>query len=73
MFCLIIVEIESGRFLIRIHNTDFIHDTVSFPAAFISGELQANRNTIKKHLQNLVKIGRLVKHGKGRGADYSPF
>jgi hypothetical protein len=34
MFCLIIVEIESGRFLIRIHNTDFIHDTVSFPAAF---------------------------------------
>jgi Fic family protein len=35
--------------------------------AFISEELRANRNTIKKHLQNLVGIGRLVKHGKGRG------
>jgi Fic family protein len=41
--------------------------------AFVSGELTANRNTIKKHLQNLVKVGRLVKHGKGRGAYYSPF
>ena len=41
--------------------------------AFITNELQANRNTVKKHLQNLVKIGRLVKHGKGRGAYYSPF
>ena len=41
--------------------------------AFISGELKANRNTIKKHLQYLVKIGRLVKHGKGRGSYYSPF
>jgi predicted HTH transcriptional regulator len=41
--------------------------------AFISGELQANRNTVKKHLQNLVKVGRLVKHGKGRGIYYSPF
>ena len=41
--------------------------------AFISGELQANRNTVKKHFQKLVKVGRLVKHGKGRGAYYSPF
>jgi predicted HTH transcriptional regulator len=41
--------------------------------AFISSELQANRNTIKKHLQNLVKVGRLLKHGKGRGVYYSPF
>ena len=41
--------------------------------AFISGELKANRNTIKKHLQNLVRVGRLVKHGKGRGAYYSLF
>ncbi len=41
--------------------------------AFISEELKANRNTIKKHLQNLVRIGRLVKHGKGRGVYYSPF
>jgi Fic family protein len=41
--------------------------------AFVSGELRANRNTIKKHLQYLVKIGRLVKHGKGRGSYYSPF
>jgi len=41
--------------------------------AFISAELKANRNTIKKHLQNLVSLGRLVKHGKGRGTYYSPF
>jgi predicted HTH transcriptional regulator len=41
--------------------------------AFISSELQANRNTVKKHLQKLVKIDRLVKHGKGRGAHYSPY
>ena len=41
--------------------------------AFISSELRANRNTVKKHLQNLVKIGRLVKHGNGRGAYYSTF
>ena len=41
--------------------------------AFLSEELKANRNTIKKHLQNLVRIGRLVKHGKGRGVYYSPF
>jgi Fic family protein len=33
--------------------------------AFLTGELKANRNTIKKHLQKLVKFGRLVKHGKG--------
>jgi Fic family protein len=41
--------------------------------AFISRELRANRNTIKKHLQYLVKVGRLVKHGRGRGSYYSPF
>lgn len=41
--------------------------------AFITNELQANRNTVKKHLQNLVKSGRLVKYGKGRGSYYSPF
>lgn len=41
--------------------------------AFITNELQANRNTVKKHLQNLVKSGRLIKHGKGRGSYYSPF
>ena len=41
--------------------------------AFIVNELQANRNTVKKHLQNLVKNGRLMKYGKGRGSYYSPF
>jgi Fic family protein len=41
--------------------------------ALISDELKANRNTIKKHLQNLARVGRLVKHGKGRGSYYSPF
>jgi len=47
------------------------HSRIS--VAFIANEIQANRNTVKKHLQNLVKLGRLVKHGKGRGAYYSPF
>ena len=41
--------------------------------AFIANELQANRNTVKKHLQNLVRSGRLMKYGKGRGSYYSPF
>ena len=41
--------------------------------AFIVNELQANRNTVKKHLQNLVKNGQLMKYGKGRGSYYSPF
>ena len=41
--------------------------------SFISSELQANRNTVKKHIQQLVKIGRLVRHGKGRGTYYSSF
>ena len=49
------------------------NDHSRITVAFITNELQANRNTVKKHLQNLVKIGRLVKHGKGRGAYYSPF
>jgi Fic family protein len=41
--------------------------------AFLSGELRANRNTVKKHLQRLVQIGRLVQYGKGRGTYYSPY
>jgi Fic family protein len=41
--------------------------------AFLTGELKANRNTIKKHLQRLVEFDRLVKHGKGRGTYYSPY
>lgn len=38
--------------------------------AVISRELRVNRNTVKKHLQRLVTIGRLVKHGKGRETCY---
>ena len=48
------------------------NDHSRITVAFITNELQANRNTVKKHLQNLVKNGRLVKHGKGRGSYYSP-
>ena len=40
---------------------------------FISTALEANRNTVKKHIQQLVKNGQLVRHGKGRGAYYSPY
>ena len=41
--------------------------------AFISAALEANRNTVKKHVRQLVKSGRLVRHGKGRGTYYSPY
>jgi Fic family protein len=47
------------------------HGRVSI--AFISAALEANRNTVKKHVQQLVKNGQLVKHGKGRGTYYSPY
>jgi Fic family protein len=41
--------------------------TVSFSAKTLS----ANRNTIKKHVQHLGRAGKLVLHGKGRGAFYT--
>jgi Fic family protein len=41
--------------------------------AFLTKTLSANRNTIKKHLQALVREQRLVQQGKGRGTFYSPF
>ena len=41
--------------------------------AFLTKALGANRNTIKKHLQTLVREQRLVQQGKGRGTYYSPF
>ena len=40
---------------------------------FISTALKANRNTVKKHVRQLVKNGWLVRHGKGRGTYYSPY
>jgi Fic family protein len=40
---------------------------------FISTTLETNRNTVKKHVQQLVKMGQLVRHGKGRGTYYSPY
>ena len=55
----------------KIHNLAKDHGRIT--VAFISEELDANRNTVKKHLQNLVKTGRIVKQGKGRGSYYSPF
>lgn len=33
--------------------------------------LDANRNTVKKHLENLVANGQLKKHGVGRGSFYT--
>ncbi len=39
--------------------------------SFISKTLQVNRNTVKKHIQQLAKNGRLVQRGKGRGVYYS--
>ncbi|MBW1744045.1 MAG: Fic family protein [Deltaproteobacteria bacterium] len=40
--------------------------------AFLTNALGANRNTIKKHLQQLVAKQKLVRQGKGRGTFYSP-
>jgi predicted ArsR family transcriptional regulator len=40
---------------------------------FISTTLETNRNTVKKHVQQLVKMGRLVRHGKGRGPIILPI
>ena len=39
--------------------------------SFLSGTLEANRNTIKKHLQALVQKGQLDKNGQGRGTYYT--
>jgi Fic family protein len=41
--------------------------------SFVTNVLQVNRNTIKKHLQHLVRTEKIVLHGKGRGSYYSPF
>ena len=39
--------------------------------SFLVKSLSANRNTIKKHVQELNRTGRLVLHGQGRGAFYT--
>ena len=41
--------------------------------SFVTKVLQINRNTVKKHLQHLVRTEKLILHGKGRGSYYSPF
>ena len=41
--------------------------------SFVTNVLKVNRNTVKKHLQHLVRTEKLVLHGKGRGSYYSPF
>ncbi len=41
--------------------------------SFVTNVLQVNRNTVKKHLQQLVRSEKLVLHGKGRGSYYFPF
>lgn len=39
--------------------------------SFLVKVLSANRNTVKKHVQQLHRSGKLVLHGKGRGAFYT--
>jgi len=56
---------------IRILNLAKDHGRVT--VSFITTVLQINRNTVKKHLQNLVRIEKLVPHGKGRGAYYTLY
>jgi hypothetical protein len=40
---------------------------------FISTTLDANRNMVKKHVQQLVKMRQLMRHGKGRVTYYSSY
>ncbi len=56
---------------IRILNLAKEHGRVT--VSFTAEVLQVNRNTVKKHLQNLVRNGKLFLHGKGRGAYYTHF
>ena len=56
---------------IRILNLAKEHGRVT--VSFVTNVLQINRNTVKKHLQHLVRTEKLVLHGKGRGSYYSPF
>jgi len=56
---------------IRILNLAKDHGRVT--VSFVTNVLQINRNTVKKHLQHLVRTEKLVLHGKGRGSYYSPF
>jgi len=39
--------------------------------SFLVKSLSVNRNTIKKHVQELRRTGRLVLHGRGRGTFYT--
>ena len=39
--------------------------------SFLSKTLSANRNTIKKHVQQLSRAGKLVLHSKGQGTFYT--
>jgi len=56
---------------IRILNLAKEHGQVT--VSFVTNVLQINRNTVKKHLQHLVRTEKLVLHGKGRGSYYSLF
>ena len=56
---------------IRILNLAKEHGRVT--VSFVTNVLQINRNTVKKHLQHLVRTEKLVLYGKGRGSYYSPF
>ncbi len=55
----------SGRIL------DLAREHGRITVSFLVAALDANRNTIKKHLQALVKKGQLNKHGQGRGTYYT--
>ena len=56
---------------IRILNLAKEHGRIT--VSFVTNVLQINRNTVKKHLQHLVRTEKLVLYGKGRGSYYSPF
>jgi Fic family protein len=56
---------------IQILNLAIEHGRITVSS--VTKVLQINRNTVKKHLQQLVRTEKLVLHGKGRGSYYAPF
>jgi len=63
------VNLETPALSVNILDLAREHGRIT--VSFLLGALQANRNTIKKHLQVLVKKGQLNKHGQGRGTYYT--
>jgi Fic family protein len=63
------LALETPEISVRILELTQQHGRITID--FITRNLDVNRNTIKKHLQSLVKQGRLIQNGKARGTFYT--